>query len=78
MRNKATDLHNILFEQLEILNDQSLEGDALFEAMKRSEAITNVSSQIINLAKVQVMYNKITGEDTESPIFMNSTKVLNP
>lgn len=47
MKNKLSDLHNILFEQLERLNDNELKGEALGEELKRSKALTGVASQII-------------------------------
>lgn len=49
-RNKLTDLHNILFEQLERLNDESLTGEELEKEIKRSKAVTTVSHTIIENA----------------------------
>jgi len=47
MKNKLSDLHNILFEQLERLNDEDITGDDLKSEIERSKAITQVTSQII-------------------------------
>lgn len=47
MKNKLTDLHNHLFEQLERLNDDSLKGQELAEEIERSRAIGGVASMII-------------------------------
>ena len=54
MNNKLTDLNNHLFEELERLNDdETLNSDENFEKeLKRSKAITTVSSQIIQNANV--------------------------
>ena len=41
------DLNNILFQQLNRLNDQNLKGDALKEELDRSKAINDVSRQVI-------------------------------
>lgn len=54
MNNKLSDLNNYLFEELERLNDdETLNSDENFEKeLKRSKAITTVSSQIIQNANV--------------------------
>lgn len=46
-KNKIVNLNDHLFAQLERLGDESLKGDALYEEIKRSAAVTNVSEQII-------------------------------
>lgn len=43
MENKLTDLNNILFEQIERLNDDDLHGEALKQQIKRSQAIESVA-----------------------------------
>lgn len=48
MKNTVSDLNNILFEQLERLNDDELKGDALEEQLKRTEQIVKVSETIIS------------------------------
>lgn len=47
MKNKLTDLNNHLFAQLERLNDESLEGEALEQEIERSKAITGVSKEVV-------------------------------
>lgn len=46
-RNKIINLNDHLFAELERLGDENLKGDALYEEIKRSAAVTNVSEQII-------------------------------
>jgi hypothetical protein len=46
-RNKLNDLNNHLFEQLERLNDDELNGDDLKLEIDRSKAITQIASNII-------------------------------
>ena len=41
------DLHNILFEELERLNDDDLTGDDLAAEIKRAKAIEGVADQVI-------------------------------
>lgn len=50
MRNKAVDLNNLLFEQLERLNDEDLSEDALEKESKRARAMVSVASAIIENA----------------------------
>lgn len=47
MKNTLGDLNNHLFEQLERLNDEELQGDQLAQEIKRAGAMTNIASQII-------------------------------
>lgn len=52
MKNKLTDLNNHLFAQLERLGDESLDSEKLKDEIARSKAITSVSSQIVNNARL--------------------------
>lgn len=54
MKNKLMDLNNHLFEQLERLNDDDLEGEELEKELKRARAMTSISSNIINNASVML------------------------
>ena len=47
MKNKLADLNNILFEQLERLNDEDLQGEKLTQEIERSKAIANVTDKVI-------------------------------
>ena len=53
-RNKLTDMHNILMEQLERLNDEDLSDYELQTEIKRSKAMAAVSAQIIDNARVHI------------------------
>ena len=48
MKNTLTDLNNLLFEQLERLNDDSLDSDALEREIRKTDAIVKVSEKIID------------------------------
>jgi len=47
VKNKLSDLNNHLFAQLERLNDEQLEGEALDSEINRSKAVAGVAGQII-------------------------------
>ncbi len=47
-KSSLTDLNLHLFEQLERLNDEELQGEELEREIKRSEAITDVAEKIIS------------------------------
>ena len=46
-RNSLMDLHNILFEELERLNNEELTGDELSAEIKRAKAIEGVADQVV-------------------------------
>ena len=52
MKNKLVDLNDHLFMQLERLNDDELQGDALGTEIDRSKAMASIASQIIGNAKL--------------------------
>lgn len=52
MKNKNIDLNNILFEQLERLNDEDTKGSDLEEEISRAKAVTSISAQIIENSKL--------------------------
>ena len=62
MRNKLTDLNNLLFAQLERLSDEDLKGDALKEETKRAQAVSSVAKQVIDGGRLslraQVAYDE--------------------
>lgn len=47
MKNTLGDLNNYLFEQLERLTDDELDGEDLAVEISRSRAVTGIASQII-------------------------------
>lgn len=62
MENKLTDLNNILFEQIERLNDDDLHGEALKQQIKRSQAIESVAGMIIANANAVLKAEKLKME----------------
>lgn len=53
MKNTLTDLNNHLFAQLERLSDEELKDEALDTEIKRAEAVSKVSSEIIKNGELQ-------------------------
>lgn len=68
--NKLEDLRNHLFAQLERLDDENLDLD---QEIKRANAIAAVASNIVNSARVEIQYLKITGRGQSE--FMQSKNV---
>jgi len=48
MKNKLTDLNNHLFEQLERLNDDNLNGDNLEQEIRRCDSMAKIAKTIID------------------------------
>lgn len=68
MKNTINDLNNILFEQLERINDDSLSGEELEITLKKAEAINKISSTIIASANTQIkayeQFGRKVGDNT--------------
>lgn len=64
MKNSLTDLHNILFEQIERLADDELMEDTerARNERARAKAMSGIASQIINGAKLALNAKKYTDE----------------
>lgn len=70
MKNTLVDLNNHLFEQLERLNDESLDDEALKREITRSKAMTDVAQTIINNGELayKVMKQQYEqGENARTP-----------
>lgn len=62
MNNKLTNLNDYLFEQLERLNDEEQLTENFDKEIERTKAITTVSQQIINNAKLALEAKKYIDE----------------
>ena len=62
VKNTLLDLNDHLFEQLERLNDEDLSNEELDKEIKRADAMTNVSKQIIDNANVVLKATKLNLE----------------
>lgn len=54
MQNNLSDLNNHLFSQLELLESGELSEKDLDLELKKAKAITQISSQILNIARLQI------------------------
>lgn len=54
MQNNLSDLNNRLFAQLELLESDELSEKDLDLELKKAKAITQISSQILNIARLQI------------------------
>lgn len=58
MKNSLTDLHNILFEEIERLNDEDLDNEQLEKEIKRSEAMQKIAKTIIDNSTLALQAKK--------------------
>ena len=54
MKNNLADLNNHLFEQLELLSSDELSNEDLEKEIKKTKAMTSISSQILKVASLQI------------------------
>lgn len=54
MQNNLSDLNNHLFSQLELLESGELSEKELDREIKKSKALTEISSQILDIARLQI------------------------
>lgn len=65
VKNKISDLRDHLFETLEGLKDGSMD-------LERAKAIADVGQTIINSAKVEVDFLRVTGGTTDTGFITNN------
>lgn len=54
MKNKLTDLNDILFAQLERLTDETLAPEALDAELQRTQSVVQVADRIVDNARLQL------------------------
>jgi len=62
VKNKLIDLNNHLFAQLERLGVEGLKGEDLLDEIERSKAITVVSREVVNNARLALDAQKALGD----------------
>lgn len=63
MKNRLTDLNDLLFAQLERLTDESLAADAIEGEIKRTAAVVQVADRIVDNARLQLDAAKLIAEN---------------
>lgn len=61
-KNKIVDLRDHLFAQLERLSDEELSPEKLESEIQRAHAMQGIANVIVNSAKAEMQYMKLTGE----------------
>jgi hypothetical protein len=67
MKNKMTDLRDHMFAQLERLSNEELSKEQLTNEIERAKAISDIGKVIVESAKTQVLYAKLTQQKAENP-----------
>lgn len=67
MKNKISDLRDHMFAALERLGNEGLTEEELKKEICRSQAISEVGKVIVESAKTEVLYAKITGKRSDEP-----------
>lgn len=65
MKNKISDLRNHMFAALERLGNENLTSEQLKDEIERSKAVSEVGKVIVESAKTEIMYAKLTGKGKE-------------
>lgn len=68
MNNSLQDLNNILFEQIERINDDSLTETELQSAIKKADGINRLATTIVNNANLQLRAYQEMGRKAEKGI----------
>lgn len=72
---RIKNLNQVLFAQLERLNSDTLSGEALQNEIARTEAITDISKQVINAGALAVSAEKLR-QDYRGPASSGTPKLL--
>jgi hypothetical protein len=67
MKNKISDLRDHMFAALERLGQEDLSEDDLKKEISRSQAISEVGKVIVESAKTEVLFAKLTGKRDQIP-----------
>lgn len=62
MKNRLSDLNDMLFAQLERLTDETLSSDALAQEIQRSTCVVQVADRIVDTATLQLNGAKLIAE----------------
>lgn len=61
-RNKLSDLNNLLFAQLERLDDEGISEQEMKLEIQKAQAMSKIASQIVNSSKLVLQASKMVAE----------------
>lgn len=67
-RNTLKDLNNHLFEQLERLNDDEIQGEKLKEEVERARAMASIATKIIETGNLVLRAKKVMYDQGEEEV----------
>lgn len=67
MKNKISDLRDHMFAQLERLGDSDLKPEEMKAEIERAKALSDIGKVIVESAKTEVLYAKLTGNKEAEP-----------
>lgn len=67
MKNKISDLRDHMFAALERLGEENIDPEKLKAEIMRANAISDVGKVIVESAKTELLYAKITGKTDDRP-----------
>ncbi|HFD2031067.1 TPA: hypothetical protein ACF2C8_002864 [Clostridium perfringens] len=67
-RNTLKDLNNHLFEQLERLNDDEIQGEKLKEEVERARAMASIATKIIETGNLVLRAKKVMYEQGKEEV----------
>lgn len=62
MKNRLTDLNDILFAQLERLTDETMSTEAIEQELKRTQSVVQVADRIVDNARLQLDAAKLIAD----------------
>ena len=68
MKNTVVDLNNYLFEQLERINDDTLEGEALDATLRKADAVRQIAEVIVKNGELALKTVKAINEYGTTPV----------
>lgn len=76
MKNKLTDLNDILFAQLERLTDDELTPEQITQELQRTQAVVQVADRIVDTAQLQLDAAKLIAGNNGSVKALPATLAL--
>lgn len=76
MKNRLTDLNDILFAQLERLTDDELTDEQISQELQRTSAVVQIADRIVDTAQLQLDAAKLIAGNGGKPTQLPATLAL--